>query len=65
MGGLGFTEIAVILAVAFLLFGAKRLPELGRSAGKALKDFKDAVSGIEEAAAAPEEKPAKAKKKKA
>ena len=45
MGSFGFTEIVVILAVGFLLFGAKRLPEVGRSIGKALREFKGAVSG--------------------
>ena len=44
MGSIGFTEIAVILAVAFLIFGAKRLPEIGKSMGKALRNFKNAVT---------------------
>ena len=45
MGSFGFTEIVIILAVGFLLFGAKRLPEMGRSVGKALREFKRSVSG--------------------
>ena len=36
----GFTEILVILVVLILLFGAKRLPELARSIGKSLSEFK-------------------------
>ena len=44
MFGLGYQELLVILAILLLLFGAKRLPELGRSVGKALRGFKAGVS---------------------
>lgn len=37
---LGMGEVVVILVVALLLFGAKRLPEIGRSIGSSLKEFK-------------------------
>lgn len=37
---LGMGEIIVLLALALLLFGAKRLPEIGRSAGSAIREFK-------------------------
>lgn len=37
---LGMGEILVLLALALLLFGAKRLPEIGRSAGSAIREFK-------------------------
>lgn len=47
MGSIGFTEIAIILGVIILIFGAKRLPDLGRSMGKALREFKDGISGKE------------------
>lgn len=40
---LGWTEILVILALVLLLFGAKRLPELARSLGKSMKEFKKGV----------------------
>ncbi len=40
MGNLGGPEILLILVLALLLFGAKRLPELGRSFGSALREFK-------------------------
>jgi sec-independent protein translocase protein TatA len=41
-------HIVVLLAVALLLFGAKRLPEVGRSLGTGMREFKDSVSGIAE-----------------
>jgi sec-independent protein translocase protein TatA len=39
--GLGWLEIALIILVVIVLFGAKRLPELGASLGKSLRGFKD------------------------
>ena len=38
-------EIIIILALLLLLFGAKRLPEIGRSLGTGMKEFKDSVTG--------------------
>ncbi|MBA2615632.1 MAG: twin-arginine translocase TatA/TatE family subunit [Actinobacteria bacterium] len=43
--GLSFWELAIIFAVLLLLFGAKRLPEMGRSLGRGMREFKDAVTG--------------------
>ena len=45
---LGFGEIALIVFVALLLFGPKKLPELGKAAGKTLKEIKNATKGIME-----------------
>jgi sec-independent protein translocase protein TatA len=39
-------QIAVLLLVAFLLFGAKRLPEIGRSIGQGMREFKRSISGL-------------------
>jgi TatA/E family protein of Tat protein translocase len=47
MFGLGFQEILVILVVALLLFGASRLPEIGKSMGKSIREFKKAFHGEE------------------
>jgi sec-independent protein translocase protein TatA len=44
------THIVLILVIALLLFGAKRLPEIGRSLGTGMREFKDAVSGHEPSA---------------
>ena len=38
-------EIVLLLLLALLLFGAKRLPEIGRSLGSGMKEFKDSVTG--------------------
>jgi sec-independent protein translocase protein TatA len=49
MANLGFTEIALILVVVLLLFGAKRLPEVGASFGKGIREFKRSLSDTQEA----------------
>ena len=45
MPNIGTGEIVLLLLVALLLFGAKRLPEIGRSLGKGMREFKDSISG--------------------
>ena len=49
MGNLGFTEIMLIMVVVLLLFGAKRLPEVGASIGKGIREFKRSLSDTQEA----------------
>lgn len=44
MFGLGVSEILLILVVSLLIFGAGKLPEVGRSLGKALSEFKKGMS---------------------
>jgi sec-independent protein translocase protein TatA len=46
MGNIGAPEIIGLLLLALLLFGAKRLPEIGRSLGSGMREFKDSVSGV-------------------
>lgn len=48
MGELGMGELLIILVVVVLLFGTKKLPQLGEGLGKAIRNFKDAASGKEE-----------------
>ena len=49
MPNVGPWEIILLLLLALLLFGAKRLPEIGRSMGKGMREFKDSVSGNDKA----------------
>jgi len=46
MWNLGFTELVVILIVALLVFGPRKLPDLGRSLGKGLAEFKKASNEL-------------------
>ena len=48
MFGIGTTELLVVLGIVVVIFGARRLPELGSGMGKAIKNFKAGVSGKDE-----------------
>jgi len=48
MSNIGFWEIVVILLIILILFGAAKLPEIGRALGKAIYEFKKASKGFEE-----------------
>jgi sec-independent protein translocase protein TatA len=45
LGNIGPLEIVVVLIIALVVFGPKRLPELGRSLGKGIREFRGSVSG--------------------
>ncbi len=47
MFGLGFQELLVILVIALVIFGPAKLPQIGSGLGKAIRDFKKAISGDE------------------
>ena len=62
-GNIGPLEIAIVLIIALMVFGPKRLPELGRSVGSGLREFKGSITGADEreettAARATDDKPA-------
>jgi len=46
LGGLGSSEVLVIMVVILVFFGAKRIPELARGLGKGIREFKDATKEI-------------------
>ncbi|HTN50903.1 MAG TPA: twin-arginine translocase TatA/TatE family subunit [Anaeromyxobacter sp.] len=48
MGELGMGELLVILVLVVVLFGGSKLPQVGASLGKAIRNFKDAASGTDE-----------------
>jgi sec-independent protein translocase protein TatA len=45
LGNIGPLEIIVVLIIALVVFGPKRLPELGNSLGKGIREFKESVTG--------------------
>lgn len=48
MGSVGTPEILLILVIALLLFGPRKLPELGKSLGRAIREFKKASAELQE-----------------
>ncbi|MBW1679568.1 MAG: twin-arginine translocase TatA/TatE family subunit [Deltaproteobacteria bacterium] len=44
-GGLGMTELLVVLVIVLIIFGAGKLPEIGAGLGKGMRNFKKAVTG--------------------
>jgi sec-independent protein translocase protein TatA len=53
MPEIGIAGVVLILVVALLIFGPKRLPEIGRSLGKGMREFKDSITGSDEKAELP------------
>jgi sec-independent protein translocase protein TatA len=53
LGNLGFSEIMLILVVCLLVFGAKRLPEIGSSLGKGIREFKRSMRDVTDEIDAP------------
>ena len=59
--GIGIWELLILLLVLLLVFGPKRLPEMGRQLGKGMREFKDSVTGDgkdDDAASLPPAEPA-------
>jgi len=57
-GGVGIPELILIFMVILLLFGAKRLPEIGSSLGKGIREFKGSLREIEGELKVPQDQPA-------
>ncbi|HEY2053033.1 MAG TPA: twin-arginine translocase TatA/TatE family subunit [Solirubrobacterales bacterium] len=55
MGNIGPLEIGIVLVIALLVFGPKKLPELGRSLGGGMREFKDSVTNFHNKPDAPAE----------
>ena len=54
MFGIGTTELFIVLGIVIVLFGARRLPELGSGVGQAIRNFKSGISGKDELDVTPE-----------
>tara|TARA_Y100001001_G_scaffold86311_1_gene84454 strand:+ start:28 stop:246 length:219 start_codon:yes stop_codon:yes gene_type:complete len=53
LGPLGLPELLIILAVLLLIFGARRLPEIGSSLGRSIRSFKSSVTGEDDVVQSP------------
>jgi TatA/E family protein of Tat protein translocase len=47
-GEIGFDKLLMLLVIFLMLFGAKRSPEIGRSLGKGIREFKGSLAGLDE-----------------
>lgn len=63
IGGLGTQELLILLAIVLVIFGASRLPRLGRGLGEGIRNFRRGLSSHEEADDAPAADPAPGNKK--
>ncbi|GGG16985.1 twin-arginine translocase TatA/TatE family subunit [Paenibacillus abyssi] len=58
LGNVGFTEILLIAVIGLILFGPKKLPEIGRTAGRMVREFRQAAQGLMDTGSEPERKEA-------
>lgn len=47
-GQIGWPQLLIVLVIVLLVFGAKRLPEVGRSLGSGMREFKDGIKGLDD-----------------
>ena len=45
MGQIGWPQLVIVLVIVLVIFGARRLPEVGRSLGAGMREFKDSITG--------------------
>jgi sec-independent protein translocase protein TatA len=58
MPNIGVPELLIVLVIALIVLGPKKLPEVGRSLGRGMREFKDSISGITETDDDDEDQPA-------
>lgn len=54
-GGIGMPELLVVLVIVLVIFGAGKLPEIGKGLGKGIRNFRKATSGMDEIDVSPKE----------
>ena len=54
-GGIGMPELLVVLVIVLIIFGAGKLPEIGKGLGKGIRNFRKATSGMDEIDVSPKE----------
>lgn len=54
-GGIGMPELLVVLVIVLVIFGAGKLPEIGKGLGKGIRNFRKATSGMDELDVTPKE----------
>ncbi|MCK5422921.1 MAG: twin-arginine translocase TatA/TatE family subunit [Deltaproteobacteria bacterium] len=54
-GGIGMPEMLVVLVIVLVIFGAGKLPEIGKGLGKGIRNFRKATSGMDEIDVTPKE----------
>ena len=54
-GGIGMPELLVVLVIVLVIFGAGKLPEIGKGLGKGIRNFRKATSGMDEIDVTPKE----------
>jgi sec-independent protein translocase protein TatA len=61
-GSIGPMELIIVLVIALIVLGPKKLPEVGRSVGKGMREFKDSLNGITDHDDDDEEEPSSLRK---
>lgn len=54
-GGIGMSELLVVMVIVLIIFGAGKLPEIGKGLGKGIRNFRKATSGLDEIDVTPKE----------